>query len=419
MKVNLLTGSETTKNREIEGKYVKWDNEEALEYIKKINFPRKYGTDSLIKSRDIIFAEMKKTIPDARIESFKYWNELKRVNIILCLIAMAINFCKLLFLTILPLISIFFIFLYGGFLYVSVLRIGPWCAFKFAKNKGPNTGYNIIGEIPASGKEELRLIIGAHYDTKSQPLNKKTKIIWKYSTFTVNFIIIVYGIARFFVEPAPLWLLTLLWILTFIELLSMGRFFLIQTIKNESPGANDNGSGVAANLELIRIFGASPPKKVSLQFAFFDTEEIGFPGSSLFLKTHRNEFSEVKTWMISLDMLAGHFPLHIITSTSVIKKEHGRELSPAFHEVVNKLREKLGDDLKTKVRMDHAATLESDHAAFFFEGIPAVAIESFGPIHSTSDNVDNLNLKTFEFSGNLLVDFIIHLDESFKLPEGK
>ncbi len=45
-----------------------------------------------------------------------------------------------------------------------------------------------------------------------------------------------------------------------------------------SPGADDNGSGISAMLEMMRIFSQNPPQRTK-RFVFTDLEEFGFIGS--------------------------------------------------------------------------------------------------------------------------------------------
>lgn len=47
-----------------------------------------------------------------------------------------------------------------------------------------------------------------------------------------------------------------------------------------SPGADDNGSGVAALLEIARVLRAGPPLRRTVRFALFNLEEVGLVGST-------------------------------------------------------------------------------------------------------------------------------------------
>lgn len=56
---------------------------------------------------------------------------------------------------------------------------------------------------------------------------------------------------------------------------------------SRSPGADDNGTGVAAMLEIARITSSLPTKK-NLKLVFFDQEEIGLKGSLAFTSRPAN-----------------------------------------------------------------------------------------------------------------------------------
>jgi len=53
-----------------------------------------------------------------------------------------------------------------------------------------------------------------------------------------------------------------------------------------SPGASDDGSGVAALLEVLRALKSGPPLKNDLLFLFTDAEEIGMLGARAFMDEH-------------------------------------------------------------------------------------------------------------------------------------
>jgi hypothetical protein len=66
------------------------------------------------------------------------------------------------------------------------------------------------------------------------------------------------------------------------------------------PGADDNASGVAALLALMRSFAAGPPPERTLLFAAFDEEEQGRLGSARLVSELKGRGSEVFA-MVNLD----------------------------------------------------------------------------------------------------------------------
>ena len=68
-----------------------------------------------------------------------------------------------------------------------------------------------------------------------------------------------------------------------------------------SPGADDNGTGVAVLLELARMF-ASQPIKYPVQLIAFDMEEYGYLGSDHYAAKLKAENQSLRL-MISLEML--------------------------------------------------------------------------------------------------------------------
>lgn len=53
-----------------------------------------------------------------------------------------------------------------------------------------------------------------------------------------------------------------------------------------SPGANDNSSGVAATIEVLRLLKENPPKKIGVRAFFFDEEELDLIGSEAYVRDY-------------------------------------------------------------------------------------------------------------------------------------
>lgn len=67
------------------------------------------------------------------------------------------------------------------------------------------------------------------------------------------------------------------------------------------PGADDNGTGAVALLELARFFASSPARS-PLRFVAFDLEEYGLIGSDVYARSLRQQGQPLRL-MLSLEML--------------------------------------------------------------------------------------------------------------------
>ena len=81
----------------------------------------------------------------------------------------------------------------------------------------------------------------------------------------------------------------------------------------KGPGINDNGSGVAALLEIATRLGGAPPVRNAVRFAFWGSEEDGLKGSTHYVKAlSRSQRGDILLYL-NLDMIAspnaGYFVL--------------------------------------------------------------------------------------------------------------
>lgn len=96
-----------------------------------------------------------------------------------------------------------------------------------------------------------------------------------------------------------------------------------------TPGANDNGSGVAVLLELARLFSMLRPKR-SLRFIFSAAEEGGGLGIRQYVEKYIDDIKKSVKAVINLDMVgvgeklcivrAGHFPGYKVETSEFLNK---------------------------------------------------------------------------------------------------
>lgn len=182
-----------------------------------------------------------------------------------------------------------------------------------------------------------------------------------------------------------------------------------------SPGADDNASGVAAVLEIARVF-ASVSVASTLEFVFFAGEEMGLLGSRAYASAAAEEHRAL-LGAISLDMIgftsSALFPGPIVLSGCFVTSNE--EWVPHdFAFAVSTSGEMLdgfagaaeryvpGLPVVTAHVLDGSGaclpdTRRSDHAPFWDEGYDAMLVNDVGPLrnpnyHEETDTVATLDL---------------------------
>ena len=129
---------------------------------------------------------------------------------------------------------------------------------------------------------------------------------------------------------------------------------------HESPGANDNASGVAVLIELIYLFKEDTGLNHDIEFVFYDAEELGIWGSQRHARELRNQ-NVVVVCMLCIDMV-GYYS----------DEEHSQTYPI---DGMERLYGTTGDFLAVVGRMRDTGLVESAKKAFQ-EAVP-LRIESF------------------------------------------
>ncbi|MHA1732081.1 MAG: M28 family metallopeptidase [Promethearchaeota archaeon] len=292
-----------------------WDNEAAVENLKEINFPHLTGTPDLERARDIILGKFRESVPGpdgVQVEEFHYSNAFKWLLRLFTLVTLCLSLGKAwfwvdrLWLSLVLAVCQTLLFLVLVTKALVVLRL-------LFNGRGKEVGYNVSATIPARVEERAVLVVGAHYDTIAvAPVRVKFFIVRIAAFVLTTLLVLVAGVVRLFTGPSPLWLTVVVWVGTWVEVTATLSLYCFRK-KNESPGSNDNGSGVVAVLELARVFAADPPEHLTLVLVAFDAEEVGLVGSTAYAWAHGSDLARRGARMLSLDMVAGKLPVREFT----------------------------------------------------------------------------------------------------------
>jgi hypothetical protein len=211
-----------------------------------------------------------------------------------------------------------------------------------------DTGYNVVGYLP--GASDTTIVIGAHYDHLGYG-----------------------GESSRYRGPERL-------------------------VHN---GADDNGSGTGALIEIARYFAEQPePIRHSLLFIAFSGEEKGLLGSSHYVRNWTVDSSKV-LMMINMDMIG-----RLATQEKGLAIL-GTGTCDEFKEYFDSV-----DMGKLKVVFKESGSGPSDHTAFYNDSIPCLAFftGAHKDYHTPSDDIDKLDFDGIATVANLVVDIVEHFD---------
>lgn len=198
------------------------------------------------------------------------------------------------------------------------------------------------------------------------------------------------------------------------EIILIGAHY--DTVMN-SPGADDNASGIACLLELIRLLHGYPNKR-TLRFAAFTLEEPPFynteqMGSFVYARSCRNKNEQI-VCMIALEMLGFYtekrksqrhpFPRSNQrypdkgNFIALISNENSRHLTKAL---TSYLRETSLIEAHSYIPNSHSSEIElSDHASFWKNDYPALMVTDTAffrnpNYHEVSDILETINFRYF------------------------
>lgn len=233
--------------------------------------------------------------------------------------------------------------------------------------------------------------------------------------------------AAFNIIPVP--------ILAFMVYYSLGT---LSGRCEDSPGADDNGSGCAVVLELARRMRADPPSNVEVFFAWWGVEEQGLYGSRHAARRFEAQLDKAKFHFVNVDVVGTAGEMLVCSGQAAFPR---RFVAPAVVERVERLAANLG----IETGRAWGGLISSDHAEWLQRGfrnvvwlmrdkppqpsllfrlvtaplrIPNLAFSGHTHIHSPDDTLERIDPQALEQAADLVQAYVCEVASSLS-PPGK
>ena len=175
-------------------------------------------------------------------------------------------------------------------------------------------GLNAVGRVPARGIAERTFVLVAHVDAQRSGVIWDPRVTEAGATRRLR--------TRSMTPSAALGALAIA--LRLRPLLWLGVALVLDTATRPTvPGANDNGSGVAALLELARRLSEDPLERSEVLLVFPGAEEAGMGGMRAFLRDH--PLDPARTFVLGLDTVGSGTPILAAAEGSVLAHRYREE----------------------------------------------------------------------------------------------
>jgi aminopeptidase YwaD len=164
----------------------------------------------------------------------------------------------------------------------------------------------------------------------------------------------------------------------------------------DTPGANDNASGVAVILEVARMLAAEDGLPLGVRFVAFGAEEIGLHGSTDWVRRMSRAERTRCVAMINIDSVGSGF--------RVVGYVSSADPASALLEAASAAGSSISAVAGGAFAGETLVMDSSDHASFARAGIPAMMVsgDPMLNIHTDGDTVDRVDVKTMASAASVV-----------------
>lgn len=198
----------------------------------------------------------------------------------------------------------------------------------WVKKARPLTGKsnNLLALPENTNLREMDVIFCAHIDSaRATPPSGELWYQWRSEIFKtmlrVAVILAILGameLAGFIIPPAVMLAVQIITALLVVVLIVQDAWEQVGSAGKFSPGANDNGSGVAVVTALAEYYGEQKLEKLKVGYLFSGAEECGLYGARQFAAYLLE--NDAKPMILSVDMVGAGWTLQAVTQAGTISR---------------------------------------------------------------------------------------------------
>lgn len=311
-------------------------------------------------------------------------------------------------------------------LFFEFLRYDEFNDFLFPKQ----TSHNTYAVIKPAGEVKKRFIMCSHSDSQYEwQINYlmndglKAKLIVEVPAVVGLVIQTIYAVVCWIVgKNAPAmdiesakWFFILFFVVSIVFIPLEISFCFFQSHTRSVPGASDNLSGCAVNLETMKALkdAGTQLQETEVVCMFSGSEEVGLRGAKAYAKAHKEELGDVPTVVVALDTFRDLEDMAV----------YDRDLSGTLQHdwQVKHLLQNCAKECGYELPFASIYVGGSDAAAFTREGYKASCLAAMNPdppayYHTRRDTVDNMHPECITTGIEIMVETVCTYDK-IGLPE--
>ena len=295
------------------------------------------------------------------------------------------------------------------------------------------TSHNTYAVIPSAGETKQRIVMVSHSDSQYEwtlnwlfgqikKIGDKGGLVAKLAVeipAVVGLVIqTIFALVCWIVgkgAPAgvitePRWFFKTFFIVSLVFIPLELSFIFFQSHTKSVPGASDNLSGCAVNLETVRAIhdAGIELSQTEIVSVFSGSEEVGLRGAKAFAKAHRDEYKDIPTIVVALDTFRDLEDMAI----------YDRDLSGTLrHDAqVKQLLKTAAKNCGRDLPYASIYVGGSDAAAFTRQGYKASTLAAMNPdpplyYHTREDTVENMRPECIAVGIDIMVEAICIYDK--------